>query len=514
MSEWQLDARQAPELDTLAWHAVIDRSEHVARVHHGKGVEATGSFVVEGAWDGPFLDGAFHQSENFFGSGVIVEKNAVWLVPSRALVDRIFYAVLGGDIYASNSLPLLFALTGADLDPNWDYRHESYTILKGVCAYDSSFHVLHPDIQQVQQVYYSPVRIQEDSLETVPRYSPRSFASFDDYHRALTEVLDRLHRNFSSTDRRIDISAYTTVSAGYDSAAVTALVKDHDIRMAFTSRRSNSSILPWMSRRAAIDDGTPIARRFGLPVFYLERVPQSVDRDELLFLAPTSADAELVFYNMTKYLEKQPGAAVVFTGFHGDKVWDVATSEEYLTSEIRRGDTSGLNLGEARLRAGFINVAVPFIFAEEIRDLVKVSRSSEMADWRVGGDYDRPIPRRILEEEGVPRAAFGTRKRAVVQSYNYPVNRELRKEFFFWLRERHGWSPLKVYIVEMANKAIFLATTAVERFLAKLRVKASVSTRWFLGSDIEFPYQLHYWALETYVKQYSRTLRFDDPMTG
>ena len=33
-----------------------------------------------------------------------------------------------------------------------------------------------------------------------------------------------------------------------------------------------------------------------------------------------------------------------------------------------------------------------------------------MGDWRVGGDYDRPIPRRIVESAGVPRDYFGMRK--------------------------------------------------------------------------------------------------------
>ena len=33
--------------------------------------------------------------------------------------------------------------------------------------------------------------------------------------------------------------------------------------------------------------------------------------------------------------------------------------------------------------------------------------SDEMAPWSLGNDYDRPIPRRIVEEAGIPRALFG-----------------------------------------------------------------------------------------------------------
>jgi hypothetical protein len=35
-----------------------------------------------------------------------------------------------------------------------------------------------------------------------------------------------------------------------------------------------------------------------------------------------------------------------------------------------------------------------------------------MHPWRVGGRYDRPIARRIAEEGGIPRQAFGQRKSA------------------------------------------------------------------------------------------------------
>ena len=38
---------------------------------------------------------------------------------------------------------------------------------------------------------------------------------------------------------------------------------------------------------------------------------------------------------------------------------------------------------------------------------MRISRSPEMGPWVVGHSYDKPIPRRILEEAGVPRGMFG-----------------------------------------------------------------------------------------------------------
>jgi hypothetical protein len=321
---------------------------------------------------------------------------------------------------------------------------------------------------------------------------------------ALQSVLARLQENAASAARRVRVRSFSTVSAGYDSSATTGLVHALGVEAAFTSRRSNSSLVPWMNRDAAIDDGTPIAAHFGMPVIYLEQEASSVGRDELYFLAATAADAELVFYPMARHIEEQCEAAIVFTGFHGDKIWDLNTTGEYLGRQMKRGDTSGLNLGEIRLKAGFINVPIPFIFADSVRMLVEIARSQEMAPWRIGGDYDRPIPRRILEDQGVPRRAFGTRKKAVVQSYNYPVNRSLREEFLRWLRARHGWSPLKVYSFEKINKVMFLVLTAAERLLDKAGVATPAASRVLVGRDVDLPYELHIWALDQLMKAYAR----------
>ena len=47
---------------------------------------------------------------------------------------------------------------------------------------------------------------------------------------------------------------------------------------------------------------------------------------------------------------------------------------------------------------------------------------------------NRPIPRRILETAGVPRALFGGRKKAIVERRTYPANRALRRDFFAYLQ--------------------------------------------------------------------------------
>ena len=65
---------------------------------------------------------------------------------------------------------------------------------------------------------------------------------------------------------------------------------------------------------------------------------------------------------------------------------------------------------EFRLRAGFIFFPLACSGAIHAPTLSRLGRSSELAPWSVGGGYDRPIPRRLAEERGVPRELFGQQK--------------------------------------------------------------------------------------------------------
>lgn len=60
-----------------------------------------------------------------------------------------------------------------------------------------------------------------------------------------------------------------------------------------------------------------------------------------------------------------------------------------------------------------------------------------MDPWRLGTTYDRPIPRQIAEEAGIPRALFGWTKMASVVEFSrprIPWNPDLRAEYFQFLK--------------------------------------------------------------------------------
>ena len=108
--------------------------------------------------------------------------------------------------------------------------------------------------------------------------------------------------------------------------------------------------------------------------------------------------------------EKQLKQKLFLTGFHGDKIWDLDTLPN---TTISRGDISGSSLTEWRLRVGFIHLPVPFIGVTRHPDLHKISNSTDLKFFQINvKKYDRPIPRKIAEDMGVARAAFGQSKKA------------------------------------------------------------------------------------------------------
>ena len=67
-----------------------------------------------------------------------------------------------------------------------------------------------------------------------------------------------------------------------------------------------------------------------------------------------------------------------------------------------------------------------------------------MLPWKLGtGSYDRPIARRIAEEAGVPRAAFGQHKLGAGLSSAWRLNAESERDFEDFLRSEVPASILR-----------------------------------------------------------------------
>jgi hypothetical protein len=491
-------------LPKLAWLAEVDLRTNACTVRHGEGVETHSEWAVEGVWDAPFENGAFHQSENFFGSGVRQEGARLYFAPSTAVTDRLLWAQHGQRIIVSNSLPLLLAFLGAKLDPAHDYGRESLTSLLGIRRYERRFHLIHPDIDAAFQLYHDRLVV-EDGRVTIHTYGHgETFATYEQYIARLRGVLAALAENYRSPRRRHRFSTFTTISSGYDSTAVATLVKDLDVDVCFGSARSNTPLPHWLAPKVAVDNGLPNAERLGLRCEVLDDRKSQVTEDELFFLAPSTADAEIIFHSLARHIAKRCDAAVVFTGYHGDKVWERTTPEQYLGEDMIRGDTSGLNLGEIRLHAGFIHVPVPLILAQSIRSLVAISGSDAMRPWRLDNSYDRPIPRRIAESAGLPRASFGMVKKAVTKHYAFPMNPALRRKFFHFLER----PELFGYAFNILNQVVFRARRAwlYATIRDRRKILQTYTPRAVFWREMDFRNLMFVWANQILAERFARAL--------
>jgi hypothetical protein len=155
--------------------------------------------------------------------------------------------------------------------------------------------------------------------------------------------------------------------------------------------------------------------------------------------------------NLAAFDYPEDRLTLLFTGFHGDKFWDL--HEGYPNSEIIRGDPSGLGFTEYRLVRGVVNCAVPFWGVRHAAAMKAISRAAEMADWTMGTAYDRPVPRRIAEEAGVPRSAFGHRKSAtsIDDAVYWPVTASADHAFTGFLRAS-GYRRPHVHLARTLNQ--------------------------------------------------------------
>lgn len=446
-------------LPKLGWIASVPLAGGDLRVLHGSAVESAGDWLVEGVWDAPFESAAFHRSEAFFGSGLRIEGDSVFAAASTGMVDRLVYVVADGELTVSNSLVALLAATGARLAIGHDYRAECSASLKGLFGQPYALTTEGGPGDRVLQLFHGNLVVADGACTLQMRTREHGIATYDAYLQALRDTLRRVQDNAQDGGRRTTVAAYSTLSSGYDSVAVTCLARELGVRECFTTRPDRST-RGWVP----LEDGAAIAEALGLQPHLLDPPTERTTALEQRFLAPTVWGSELIFHDMAAHIADSGRAAVVYTGYHGDKVWDLHTGGRYLQDDILRGDTSGLNLSEVRLASGFFNVPMPFLFARDIRSLVEIAGAAEMAPWRLGTDYDRPIPRRIGETAGVPRPLFGQSKRVVMSYYQHPFNPELRQRFFEWLEYRLGIGRAQVRASEWLDPVDWKLGQVLARF--------------------------------------------------
>jgi hypothetical protein len=258
---------------------------------------------------------------------------------------------------------------------------------------------------------------------------------FQSYKNLLLRTVAEVFENAADASRKHRYRPVAAISNGYDSTATAALAAAKGCAEAFTltdSRREDSGT----------DSGADNARRLGMACRQYDRW-QYLDLDD-------GAEVEFGYDPASSHVplaavEEQLAGRIVVEGEFGDTNW--TPSRGKLATELSRPwnrFTLGLGFIEFRLRAGYQVLAPASIGARHVRAIHDIGTSEEMRPWAVGGDYDRPIPRRIAEEAGLPRDSFGTRKLATGHSHLNDPSRFSEKaldDYRQFVRQHHASIP-------------------------------------------------------------------------
>lgn len=395
--------RHIDTLPRLAWCAKLIRGEDHVQVFHGPWVETANDFFCEGAWSGDYLSQKLDTCI-LMGSGGRTAGNRLLIATPNNTLERLFALNRHGKtLFVSNCFAFVLAAANDNVDPQaLLYSVKLASITHGLKGYARFLPTR--DGHKVRLYYHCNLLI-DSKLNIIeePKKTVREFVNFADYKAFLLEQVAAIHANANDPHRKVAYRPIASVSAGYDSPAAAVLAQRVGCAEAltFTGARGAQNI---------DDSGVEIAGRLGMQVHLFDRLDYLQEKN--------FPEAEFFGYGALELpWAAQLEGKLLFTGFHGDKVWD--RNNKKVSPHIVRGDPSGHNLNPFRLRVGWIHIPVPFIGCTSHPAIHRISNSEEMKPWTLNNNYDRPIPRRLLEEAGVERHIFGMKKRAA--GLNLPV---------------------------------------------------------------------------------------------
>ena len=220
--------------------------------------------------------------------------------------------------------------------------------------------------------------------------------------------------NASSSERSQTYSLLATASKGYDSPCVAALAQEAGCKdvFVFENARPRSQLIGRYrhNREYADDSGAGIVRTLGYKNVIVRDRWMYLDNERELLEAEGCATGN-PYFDPVVVFEDDLRDRVLLTGHFGDVIW--GQTDETVNGDLIGGGLSGASLYESRFRIGFIHVPVPYLGASSQAQVHAITSSQEMSPWVLDRRYNRPIPRRILEERGVDRDAFGRSKKAV-----------------------------------------------------------------------------------------------------
>lgn len=392
-------------LPKLAWCAIFQNGDSVAQLIHGSWVETSSKYFVEGAWDGDYDEGRFDRAVSFTGSGgKVCEQGIMFAAPTHNL-ERLFSIRTRTQLLISNSLVFLLTRAGQRLD----MRHPNY-FFDVLNHYRTGLRVKNKTLptasgipvhchECINIIVRSDIRVEFLTKEFGAK--PSNYIEYTDF---LNTTVARIITNAQHSSRHQKYPPVTAISRGYDSTAISALAAQNGCQRAVS--------FSWGGARdgnVVRDDGKEIANYLGLGVTLYDKrdVADQLHPGPAEFFTNPFQTTELA----TQLMEQEVEGKLFLSGRHGEHFWgiDPVRALAWFQEPTSLG-MAGTSSSESRLRMGYLNYPAPYTLGVYAPALLKISHSLDMRPWRIGGNYDRPIPRRMLESIGVPRKLFGQSK--------------------------------------------------------------------------------------------------------
>ena len=447
---------EVPDLPALAWCARVDRGKDEIRLVHGSGVETRPHAFVEGAWDDDFASFNFIDATIVCGTGGRVDRGQVRFSGSTDRLCPLFSIAKRDSIFVSQSPAFVMATAGEAPDDIYPfYAHDFIRIFRQGLYCQNGKLKLQSGLPL--RVHFSSVlTIDKQLTTTVSTHrlceSPRDFQS---YKALLVEGVGRVLKNADDPARRRRYQPLAALSKGYDSSATAALASGAGCTEAVSSRDSRS------------DDPDADCASENAP--YLGMTCTEYDRWEYLHL-DRSVEPEFAYFTVASIaslagIDRLLTGRILINGWSGDAVWNPRHAQAFVNlSRCFTKYITGIGQLEFRLRVGYQLFPAPMIAARHNLAIYAISGSKEMRPWSIGGKYDRPIPRRIAEEAGLPRERFGMSKVGTGHAHlNDPsqFSKKAADDYFGFVRARHAniaW-PTRAYWWTRAHWRGFLMNT-------------------------------------------------------
>jgi len=480
----------------LAWVAEFGAIGKHVNVYHGAMLEIAEDWCVEAVWAGDFASGDFDQTDLVFGTGVRCRGNRIVFVTAGTAMDRLWYCFLGDQWYVSNSLGALSARAGISLDEGHSYVSDRESAFRTTWGVKSCVRSCPASPTAVNLVWFNNLVFDGKSLLEVekPDSAPR-FDRFSAYENFLFKTARALHENLADSARQHVVVPVATVSSGYDSPAAAVVAKHAGCDRAITIKQSSSF---WRGS----DSGMHIAERLGMVCRISDRTARSFPHEAAFWAG--SGWSNLLNWTLFPYPET---VGLFFQGNYGDAVWNRKLLSKPFTFEV----WDDLGLGEFRLIVGMIQCPVPFWGMRHVEELNRISFSDEMGPWSVGGNYDRPIPRRIVEDVGVQRAEFGVLKKDTSHEsgFRWPYSLDSQESFKKYLKVRGHFAPGRM-TVSLLRFWARLESLVHQNLFRRLGVRKRFRPwRQLAGTRLLFQ-----WANEQLKKKYEEGLRGMFPSQG